>query len=504
MRLRSLVCTLKKTILILAATACFLLTVFLHNSHGQERKIDDIFLELDKKYRIPEQWTVLPSELEDPYLRVKNGPPLTNVINKAKIEWISSWIANPKKVVPNAKMPNLGLNFDEIKAILAYLGSIPDKDVPKIAWEAFSLKSEDDLSDDEYEMMDKVYNNGKGVWGRARCTICHPIKGLGGNVGVGPDLGEITTKVNRNWLFDWLNNTKSHFPDTMMAQYRFSENDIRGLVEFIMRDTQFIPEEVEEDDVEEPEGEAKEIKHVEPEIQILSEKEFESIRKDNALIEKGKDVIERARCFVCHDIKGISEIMPVVEKKRDGMAGFDKLVYDIRCLTCHRVQNKGGTYAPNLTIAGSKMNMGWEHEFLQAPDIIRPLSQQMPKFNLTEEDAKVAVEYLEKNLHLKENLPNPFEKEKPSQEVIAAGEKLFYEKGCNTCHADGVKGGGVVGPNLGNVGDRLQAGYMFYHLKNPQQVNPVFVEPNFGLSDDELKALVGFLVDHVKKKEGNE
>ncbi|MEK6559321.1 MAG: cytochrome c, partial [Planctomycetota bacterium] len=83
-----------------------------------------------------------------------------------------------------------------------------------------------------------------------------------------------------------------------------------------------------------------------------------------------------------------------------------------------------------------------------------------------------------------------------------AGEKLFYEKGCNTCHAEGTKGGGVVGPNLQTVGDRLQPAYLLFHLRNPQQVNPQAVEPNFGFSDEELKSLVGFLADHVKKKEG--
>ncbi|MBM4067314.1 MAG: c-type cytochrome, partial [Planctomycetes bacterium] len=316
---------------------------------------------------------------------------------------------------------------------------------------------------------------------------------------VGPDLGEITTKINRNWLYDWLGNTKTHFPDTMMAQFRFTDSDLRGIVEFVMRDTQFMPEEKEEEE----EGEAKEPKVAEPEVQILTEKEFNNIRKDTALVEKGRDIVEKSRCFVCHDIKGITELMPVIEKKRDGLAGFEKLLYEIRCLSCHRIQNKGGTYAPNLTITGSKIHMSWEKEFLQAPDIIRPLSQQMPKFNLTEEDAKAAIEYIEKNLHTKEPLSNPFEGGAPPADVVAAGEKLFYEKGCNTCHAEGTKGGGVVGPNLQTVGDRLQPAYILYHLKNPQQANPQAVEPNFGLSDDELKSLVGFLADHVQKKEGN-
>ncbi|CAG1022116.1 hypothetical protein DOJK_01453 [Patescibacteria group bacterium] len=483
--------------ILLMTVVCLPLAVFSKTSFGQDRKIDAMYLELDKKYRIPEQWSVLPLELEDPYKRVKNGPPLVNVIHKASVEWLSRWIANPKKTVPNAKMPNLGLDFEEIKAVIVYLSSLAEKDVPEISWEAFLLKKEDELSEEEYEKMDKVFNNGKGVWGRARCTICHPIKGSGGNVGVGPDLGEITTKINRDWLYDWLGNTKSHFSDTMMAQYRFTDIDIRGLVEFVMRDTQFIPEEKDED-----EGDVAPAEPAEPEVKVLTEKEFAGLRQDSALIETGRNIVEKARCFVCHDVKGISELMPVVEKKRDGLAGFEKLLYEIRCLTCHRIQDKGGSYAPNLTFTGSKIKMSWEREFLQAPDIIRPLSQQMPKFNLTEEDAVVATEFIEKNLLIKEALPDFYKEGAPSAEVIASGEKLFYDKGCNTCHAEGTKGGGVVGPNLATVGDRLQSSYILYHLKNPQQVNPQGVEPNFGLSDDELKQLVGFLVDHVMKKEG--
>src|SRR3972149_930003 len=67
---------------------------------AQERSIEPMFLEIDKKYQLPEGWSIIPFELEDPYKRVKNGPILANVTHKANIEWISRWIANPKAVVP--------------------------------------------------------------------------------------------------------------------------------------------------------------------------------------------------------------------------------------------------------------------------------------------------------------------------------------------------------------------------------------------------------------------
>ena len=52
----------------------------------------------------------------------------------------------------------------------------------------------------------------------------------------------------------------------------------------------------------------------------------------------------------------------------------------------------------------------------------------MPKFNLTEDDAKAAIGYIEKNLHTKQPLPNPFGGGAPSADVVAAGEKLFTKR----------------------------------------------------------------------------
>ena len=191
-----LISRLYDRLIVPAVLLCFALFAGIGIALAQERSIEPMFLEIDKKYQLPEGWSILPFELEDPYKRVKNGPILTNVIQKANIEWISRWIANPREVVPNAKMPDLGLEFEEIKAVIAYLGSIADDELSKVKWDEYLLKREDDMTDEEYDKMDQIFQMGKGVWGRARCTICHPVKGLGGNVGVGPDLGSIVTKIS--------------------------------------------------------------------------------------------------------------------------------------------------------------------------------------------------------------------------------------------------------------------------------------------------------------------
>jgi mono/diheme cytochrome c family protein len=99
------------------------------------------------------------------------------------------------------------------------------------------------------------------------------------------------------------------------------------------------------------------------------------------------------------------------------------------------------------------------------------------------------------------DIPTDFLKQEIIHESqMAFGEKLYDEKGCQACHAIGG-GGGAVGPDLTFVGDRLETGYIYFHLKNPLRINPYTVEPDYGLSDAEAKALTYFLAAQVNKNQ---
>lgn len=422
------------------------------------------------------------SEFESPYSRTKNGPPLTNIIHKVNKLWLYDWLKDPKHYNPDAKMPNLKLNNEEIIAVMSYLNSIADEKFPKVAWKDFLFKKDEEMTEQEFEEMDKLYSKGKAVWGQSRCSICHTIKGpekklVGGyvNLHVGIDLSKINTKINRNWLFHWIKDPKNYFPDTIMPRYRFSDEEIRSIVEYIMRDAVFTQEKSQDE----------------------TQKEI-VFSKDSAMIKNGKTILELSRCVVCHDIKGIKELLPVNKNsKQVQIHGFDKLLYDVKCMTCHNIKGKGGTYAPELTYAGSKLKEKWIESFLQTPDIIRPLLQQMPKFNLTESEAKIAKEYIKKNFLTGEVKTIP--KFSIDNSKIENGEELFYKKGCQSCHQIGPKGG-VLGPNLSEIGDRLESEFIFLHLKNPHRFKPDAVEPNYGFSDEEAKKLTYFLMG-LRKKE---
>lgn len=475
------------SVLLVTSVTLLSLIVFVKESFAQSLQPDPLFMEIESIYRGDKDYVKLPFELDDPYKRSKNGPTLKNVVNKANKEWLKKWINNPGEMIPNARMPRLMLNDSEIEAVLAYLKSIAHEDLPKQKWDPFLSKKEDDMDDEEYEKMDELVSGGKAIWGRARCNLCHPVKGKGGSVGVGPDLGAVGEKINRDWLYLWIKEPRGYFHETQMPRYRFNDGELRQLVEYIMRDWDFRPEESEEEtagDVESA-GEASEGEGVEKGAES-------SIIPDGTLAEKGKRIIELNRCFVCHEIEGISELLPVKSHQAEPSDKFGILLNEVRCMTCHNIQSKGGSFAPELTHEGSKLKGKWIKGFVEKPDIIRPLLKQMPKFNLTSEEAETAANFVE-NYFVSDEFPLArFADVKPTEDEINKGKELYDAKGCKACHT--LKEGGIVGPNLKRVGDRMENGFIFFHLKDPHHETPDAVEPNYNLTDEEATSITHFLM----------
>lgn len=463
---------------------------------AEANKDQKFYLEIEERYNGKKEYIQLPIQLEDPYDRSKNGPTLKNVVHKANKEWLKKWIDNPEAMIANARMPRLMLSDDEIEAVLAYLSSIADKDIPRQKWDEYLMKNEDDMTDDEYDRMSDLSDKGKGVWGRARCNLCHPVKGKGGAVGVGPDLGRLAEKLNRDWLYMWIKEPKSHYRDTQMPRYRFNDDELRQLIEFLMQSYDFKPEE--SDDEESEKNDSLEITSDAESAEEGDSKKISSLIPEGSLIEKGKRIIELNRCAICHEIEGIGDILPVNEPKVEPDNTFAQILNDIRCMTCHNIQGEGGSFAPELTHEGSKLKRKWIKDFLHKPDIIRPLLKQMPKFNITEDEAELAVAFIEEYF-VNDDIPvAQFSEKKPTEEEVSQGKELYDVKGCRSCHA--ISEGGIIGPTLKRVGDRLENGFIFYHLKNPHLEVPDGVEPNFQLSDEDAIAITNFLISCTDKE----
>jgi cytochrome c2 len=76
---------------------------------------------------------------------------------------------------------------------------------------------------------------------------------------------------------------------------------------------------------------------------------------------------------------------------------------------------------------------------------------------------------------------------------IEAGKTIYNEMKCAMCHKiDGV--GGKIGPELLGVGSRKDAQWMKGFLKDPKSVIPDTKQPPFKGTDEQLEAVVTYLM----------
>ena len=77
-------------------------------------------------------------------------------------------------------------------------------------------------------------------------------------------------------------------------------------------------------------------------------------------------------------------------------------------------------------------------------------------------------------------------------EIIADGERLVSQKACLGCHVVG-KQGGQVGPSLNGVVQRKGVEFVWQKVADPTINNATSLMPNFGLSEEEIAAIIAFL-----------
>lgn len=512
------------------------------------------------------------------------GPVLAEVGTKINYSWAVDWLQDPKTYYEAARMPKFYLSKEEAESVTDYLFSMTGTSRHD------TLYTDDDI---DWDLAEK----GKAVWRQSRCNICHTTNGKGGNHTEihAPDLSKVGSKVSKEWLFNWIRDPKKYFPETKMPRYRFSDQELAALVEYIVsefQDWDFEPE------YEEP-------------VPIKAES-----------IEKGKALVQKFGCFGCHKLKGMEEmqnIAPQLRRAGATVAGgepsekigaelssigskpvelldfgkmkadiphdrlsyvkqklraprsfrddlrmpdyrlseeelgpissvllgftdasrpvrfivpsyaeieeleggddshilsgdFEKLEKDIKCLNCHKIGSHGYNYAPDLAIAGSKLQEGWVRKFLRQPDIIRPMLKQMPRFNLDKQDGMMQVNLEASEI---ETVINFFRNELVTNDIpvvlpglddgavdqVLEGKRLYDEKGCVVCHQIG-NAGGSVGPNLSDVGNRLTAGFMFKYLEDPQRYSPQNVEPKYGFTERERIYLTRYLMS-LKQDQGD-
>jgi len=197
-------------------------------------------------------------------------------------------------------------------------------------------------------------------------------------------------------------------------------------------------------------------------------------------------------------VQTLSKSQPM-EKKSPTRLEEIRAPSETQCRLCHVKQGEHRQIAPDLGQEGSKLNKDWVYAFLKKPTKVRPVGfipltkSVMPNFQLTDEEVLSLTEYLmtKKDPRISKAAIGEI-RMIPGE--IQKGKKLFLEAySCDACHRIGDNGG-IVGPNLAQAGRRLRPEWIATWLKNPQAIRRDSPMPNLGLQENEIRALVSYIL----------
>jgi len=467
-----------------------------------------------------------------------NPPSLSHIADKTTREWIYAWLKDPQAYAATATMPNFKLSDEDARDMSAFLiaNSTP---VPGDAITLSAKSSSDPAA-------------GASLYGESFCASCHAVQNAAGNVvggNVGPELTRVGSKVKPEWLQAWLRNLRSYDPGTAMPHYRFNDAQVATLSEFLLAkaDSDLLANVHLEPatavqiahgkrlvsdygcaschqiaGIKKPENFAPELSRIgsKPVTQLiflpgmphtLPEYIAGKIRQPRAFSPGLKmpqytftpaqiDALTTALLALNDRSATLPPSLavpatPETDYRPAGRAG--KLMSDLACFSCHRINGRGGDMAPDLSWEGTSVQREWLVQFFKNPGTLRPaLIRRMPRFNLTDGEINELTDYIMtvyQNPALdRDSLPLSGY----AQGQVELGKQIFYGKySCQGCHiVDTRSDKGYIGPTLTHVGSRLTAAWIYQWMKNPQALRPGTIEPNRAMSDEDARALTAFLI----------
>lgn len=169
---------------------------------------------------------------------------------------------------------------------------------------------------------------------------------------------------------------------------------------------------------------------------------------------------------------------------------------ELRCVSCHAVNGRGGTMGPELIRIGDKVRRDWLFAFLKDPHRDQP-ETAMLQYRLTDDQLRDLTAFLLEEYRSPDTVPEPPPVTYQDARAVAAGRTLFERRGCRSCHRLGsLKDAGRIGPSLAGIADRdpdeLAYGnvnvrhttdnYIFLKLLHPDALLQPSLMPTFGFA----------------------
>ncbi|MGE5814449.1 MAG: c-type cytochrome [Acidobacteriota bacterium] len=456
-----------------------------------------------------------------------HGPALDSIGFKVRPEWLRAWLKDPKSYLERSKMGNFRLSDDEIGGLQAFLLSqrrLPSLDSTGVEWRKADV------------------SNGRALFGELRCVSCHAVNGRGGTMG--PELTRIGDKVRRDWLFSFLKDPHRVQPETAMLQYRLTDDQLRDLAAFLLDEYRSSGAESEPPPVAYQDARAiasgratfvrrgctschhlngmKDTGRIGPSLAGIADRNPDELvfgqvnarrTTDNYIFVKvlhpdamGQPSMMPTFGFAPIDAAKIALALSSI-RKADLPASyvrsrptpppyrpagrFGELVTRYRCLSCHSVGGFGGTLSTvPLDRIGSQLQRDYIAKYLLNPGAVRvSVEARMPVFHMLPAEASTIADYMATVLldDALDQYDTTF-----SAADMRRGQELYRQLGCRACHQLGTVGG-YVGPELSDTGSRLRPGWIAAWLTNPETYKPGTLQPDYGLSASDARALTAYL-----------
>jgi len=478
-------------------------------------------------------------------MRASDDPPsLSHIADKTSREWVYAWLKDPQAYASTATMPNFKLSDDDARDMSAFL-----------------IANSSPVAGDTVKLEAKASSDpaaGASLYGESFCASCHAVQNAAGNMvggDVGPELTKVGSKVKPEWLLAWLHNPRVYDAETAMPHYRFNDGQVATLAGFLeaKADSDLLanvhleaatPEQIahgkrlvsdygcaschEIAGIKKPENFAPALSRIgsKPITQLIFLQGMAHTLPDYIA---GKIKSPRAfspglkmpqYTFTPTQIDALTTALlslndrsttlphslavaavPESDYQPAGKAG--KLMNDLACFSCHRINGHGGDMAPDLTWEGSSVQRAWLVQFFKNPGTLRPsLIRRMPRFNLTDGEVNELTDYIMTVYQSPKVDRDAMPLSGYPQGQVELGRQLFYGKySCQGCHiVDTKTDKGYIGPTLTQVGSRLTASWIYQWMKNPQSLRPGTFEPNRAMSDEDARALTAFLISQKSGK----
>ena len=446
------------------------------------------------------------------------------------------------------RMPKFRLKEEEIRALSAFLSIQKARQIEKYSISPSVLAALSKKPD--------LVSQGEVRFRQMMCTTCHSLavtragetKMIGGEIG--PELTKVGSKVNEEWLIAWLRNPKSYLEHSNMPRYGWSDEDLYKVSQYVMNkltDSDLLTNVPQLGAATEEEtktgkrlfaekgcaschalGGIAPQKDFGPDLTALgaknaSELEFSKAKIEHNLVSyiqaKLQDPVSvnpAARMpqynWEQADLDAVTAallsqrgpaptsalqhlVVSRPEPAFQPVGAFAQVYERYKCYACHRFNGYGGTLAPDLSYEGSRAQKKWIADFLKNPQTIRPtLILRMPQFNMSDQDAAIAAEYLSLAVQKPDVDPESVDARQFTPAMVSLGKQLYEVKyQCQSCHTIGGTGG-YVGPNLNNAGNWLTPAWVEAWLRNPQALQLNAIDPRRNFTEEEIRALTAYLM----------